>query len=52
MLASQWKKGAAAGSPAKREPARAGQIRSFRIVKLDPAQFVFVPPKGADVVGN
>ena len=38
MLASQWKKGAAAGSPAKREPARAGQIRSFRIVKLDPAQ--------------
>jgi small subunit ribosomal protein S1 len=38
MLASQWKKGAAAGTPAKREPARAGQIRSFRIVKLDPAQ--------------
>ena len=23
-----------------------------RNVKLDPAQFVFVPPKGADVVGN
>ena len=38
MLASQWKKGAAAGAPAKREPARAGQIRSFRIVRLDPAQ--------------
>jgi len=38
MLASQWKKGAAAGVPAKREPARAGQIRSFRIVRLDPAQ--------------
>jgi len=38
MLASQWKKGAAAGGPAKREPARAGQIRSFRIIRLDPAQ--------------
>jgi outer membrane lipoprotein carrier protein len=23
-----------------------------RNVKLDPAQFSFVPPKGADVVGN
>ncbi len=39
MLASKWKKGgAAAGAPEKREPARAGQIRSFRIVRLDPAQ--------------
>jgi small subunit ribosomal protein S1 len=38
MLASQWKKGQAAGAPAKREPARAGQIRSFRIVRLDPGQ--------------
>jgi small subunit ribosomal protein S1 len=36
MLAAKWK-GAAAGRglPAKREPARAGQIRSFRVVKLD-----------------
>jgi len=36
MLAAKWKGGAGAGSPAaKREPARAGQIRSFRIVKMD-----------------
>ena len=35
MLAAKWKGGA--GGPARREPARAGQIRSFRIVKLDPA---------------
>jgi small subunit ribosomal protein S1 len=34
MLASKWK-GAQAGTKGKREPARAGQIRSFRIVKLD-----------------
>jgi hypothetical protein len=38
MLESRWKKGAGAGAPAKREPARAGQILSFRIVRLDPAQ--------------
>jgi small subunit ribosomal protein S1 len=38
MLASKWKKGAAEGVPEKREPARAGQIRSFRIVRLDPEQ--------------
>lgn len=38
MLASKWKKGGAAGAPEKREPARAGQIRSFRIVRMDPAQ--------------
>ena len=36
MLAAKWK-GGAGGGGAKREPARAGQIRSFRIVKLDPA---------------
>jgi small subunit ribosomal protein S1 len=36
MLAAKWKGGQASG-PARREPARAGQIRSFRIVKLDPA---------------
>jgi small subunit ribosomal protein S1 len=35
MLAAKWKGGA--GGPARREPARAGQIRSFRIVKLDPS---------------
>ena len=38
MLASKWKKGAAEGAPEKREPARAGQIRSFRIVRIDPEQ--------------
>jgi len=35
MLAAKWKGGAGG---AKREPARSGQIRSFRLVKLDPAQ--------------
>jgi small subunit ribosomal protein S1 len=35
MLQAKWKGGAGGG--AKREPARAGQIRSFRIVKLDAA---------------
>ncbi len=36
MLQSKWK-GGEGGGGSKREPARAGQIRSFRIVKLDPA---------------
>jgi small subunit ribosomal protein S1 len=36
MLKSRWKDGPAV-STAKPEAARAGQIRSFRIVKLDPA---------------
>jgi small subunit ribosomal protein S1 len=36
QLAAKWKGGQSAG-PAGREPARAGQIRGFRIVKLDPA---------------
>ena len=36
MLQAKWK-GGQGGGGAKREPARAGQIRSFRIVKLDPA---------------
>ncbi len=36
MLQAKWKGGQGGGS-SKREPARAGQIRSFRIVKLDPA---------------
>jgi small subunit ribosomal protein S1 len=35
MLAAKWKGGA--GGTTGREPARAGQIRSFRIVKLDPS---------------
>jgi small subunit ribosomal protein S1 len=33
MLQAKWKGGA--GGPTGREPARAGQIRTFRIVKLD-----------------
>lgn len=36
MLAAKWKGGSS--GPARKEPARAGQIRSFKIVKLDPAQ--------------
>ena len=35
MLSAKWKQGAST-SAARLEPARAGQIRSFRIVKLDP----------------
>jgi small subunit ribosomal protein S1 len=36
MLSAKWKGGSASGPRvSKREPARAGQIRSFRIVKLD-----------------
>jgi small subunit ribosomal protein S1 len=35
MLQTRWKTGS--GGPVKVEPARAGQVRSFRIVKLDPA---------------
>jgi small subunit ribosomal protein S1 len=36
MLQARWKGGAPAGG-AKPEPIRAGQIRKFRITKLDPA---------------
>jgi small subunit ribosomal protein S1 len=36
MLQSKWKGGAGGGN-ARPEPARAGQIRSFRIARLDPA---------------
>jgi small subunit ribosomal protein S1 len=36
MLQARWKGGAPAGG-AKPEPVRAGQIRKFRIAKLDPA---------------
>ena len=35
MLQARWKSGV--GTPVKAEPARAGQVRSFRIVKLDRA---------------
>ena len=35
MLQAKWK-GGQAGGGAKSEPARAGQIRSFRIARLDP----------------
>ena len=37
MLSAKWKTGNTAAAPGRREPARAGQIRSFRIVKLDAA---------------
>jgi small subunit ribosomal protein S1 len=36
MLEAKWKGGQATGAP-RREPVRAGQIRSFRITKLDAA---------------
>jgi len=36
MLAARWKSGGAAES-SKPEEIRAGQVRSFRITKLDPA---------------
>jgi len=36
MLQSKWKGGAGGGS-SRPEPARAGQIRTFRIARLDPA---------------
>ena len=37
MLASKWKSGGAGDTsqPARKEPAREGQVRSFRITKLD-----------------
>ncbi len=36
MLASKWKAGVGdVGQPARKEPAREGQVRSFRITKLD-----------------
>jgi hypothetical protein len=41
MLAAKWKQGKASVSdagPSGREPARAGQIRTFRIVFMDPGQ--------------
>jgi small subunit ribosomal protein S1 len=38
MLEAKWKKGGASGGATKGEAVRSGQIRSFRIVKLDAAQ--------------
>jgi small subunit ribosomal protein S1 len=37
MLSAKWKQGGTAPAAARSEPARAGQIRSFRVVRLDPA---------------
>ena len=37
MLQSKWKGGGAAVGSSRPEPARTGQIRSFRIARLDPA---------------
>jgi len=37
MLEAKWKKGGASGSVNRDEAPRSGQIRSFRIVKLDAA---------------
>jgi small subunit ribosomal protein S1 len=37
MLTARWKGGSSTGGIAKRESAQTGQIRSFRIAKLDPA---------------
>jgi small subunit ribosomal protein S1 len=38
MLEAKWKKGGATGDATRDEAPRSGQIRSFRIVKLDAAQ--------------
>ena len=38
MLEAKWKKGGLSGGAARGDAPRAGQIRSFRIVKLDAAQ--------------
>jgi small subunit ribosomal protein S1 len=35
MLQAKWKGGASGGGASRKEPLRAGQIRSFRIAKLD-----------------
>jgi small subunit ribosomal protein S1 len=37
MLQAKWKGGEASAGVSRKEPARAGQIRSFRIARLDPA---------------
>jgi len=38
MLSAKWKQGGGSGSTAGKPPARAGEIRSFRISNLDPAK--------------
>jgi small subunit ribosomal protein S1 len=38
MLTSKWKKGGGGAGPAAREQLKAGQVRSFRIVNIDPAR--------------
>ena len=38
MLSAKWKQGRGAAAAARPEAARAGQVRSFRIVGMDPAQ--------------
>jgi small subunit ribosomal protein S1 len=38
MLTAKWKKGGGTDAPSAPEPARAGQVRSFRITLLDPAK--------------
>jgi small subunit ribosomal protein S1 len=35
MLSAKWKQGASSAKSVRQEPAKAGQIRSFRITKLD-----------------
>jgi small subunit ribosomal protein S1 len=37
MLQAKWKGAGSGGGASRKEPARAGQIRSFRIARLDPA---------------
>jgi len=37
MLSAKWKQGATSAKATRPEPAKAGQIRSFRITKLDQA---------------
>jgi small subunit ribosomal protein S1 len=37
MLSAKWKQGATVAKASRPEPMRTGQIRSFRITKLDPA---------------
>jgi small subunit ribosomal protein S1 len=37
MLSAKWKQGISSAKAARPEPARTGQIRTFRITKLDPA---------------
>jgi small subunit ribosomal protein S1 len=36
MLSAKWKQGSSSASSERQEPARAGQVRTFRILKLDP----------------